>query len=1195
MKSFKKIVVVFVMAFVALAAFGCNISFGGNDIKIDDNGNVSGKVDLQSVFNTIQSELGDRTNIMNDLVLPTSKGDVSVAWTSNRPDVISNDGKVTRQLDDTEVQLSCLLRAGEESKTFYLTVIVKGNREQVGGYDKISDVLTFPEGTNATVLATVVAVAKQGLLVKDDTGLIYCYNTEDIPSDIKVGSKLEVSGSISIYGGFAQFNKPTISMKGEETVTQPEATKLTKESYEGLLTATEKGYYSLTAKLSISGGKYFNLAFEGSSEAGSLVTPRENLTSLDGKNIDVEGYFVYVSGSSKKYIYFIATSVKESENQGGGGEDNPPVEATEGTIAEIIGAEVGKAYKTTAVVVAVAKQGLLIKDDSGMMYCYSGADVDATIVVGTKVEVVGETSSYGGFVQFNKPTVTVKGEEQFAQPTATVLTKESYEALLEAKSLGYYSLTATLTISSGKYFNLAFEGSDVAGSFVAPREDVAALDGKKVDAEGYFIYVSGSSKKYIYFIATSIKENGGGTVTPIEATEGTIAEIIAGTVGNLYKTTATVVAVNAQSFLLQDDSGYLLSYLGTEYAKDLEVGDVVTAEGKTSTYQGAVQFNRPTYTKTGEKKTVTYPTPTVLTAEGFDALNTTTPTVQYVEVVGETFVSGKYVNFTVSGAAVQGSIAYPVEELDTYDNKLLKITGFYLYAAGSDVKYIYIMATNVAEVSDAETVAYLKAEYDATAKFDVVGNLMLLDNAYGCTLAWQSSNTNIIANDGTLVPPATDTDVTLTVTITKGEASATASIVLNAKAPETIASILALETLDTENHFVCGNVVALYKEGFLIKDATGYILVYRGANFENVLAIGDKVTVTGTVVEYGGARQFGADSLYGYLGNETITQPEPRVLDKAAFEALATDIKVEYVKLRAKVVLSGKYVNLTIADSTLTGSLASPIASVAEFNGKEADITGYFVYFVSDKYLYFVATLVEEPAYTDEEYVAFAEAALLKMNGKSYKKDLELPLESNKCTVAWVSQNPDVIANDGKFTMPSADTEVTFVATITKGEETKRVEIKVTAKYVDPNAKLQGRYDFTTNEEFLTWGESYVEHLLDFDELTVHFEKADKQRSGNTIDNMPVTKGFPITITAKDGTFNQIKVGFKQWGSKEKTATISYSTDGETFVETTISVTVDNGEADIELQGVEGAKVVRITFSETSNQVGISFVEFEIE
>lgn len=505
------------------------------------------------------------------------------------------------------------------------------------------------------------------------------------------------------------------------------------------------------------------------------------------------------------------------------------------------------------------------------------------------------------------------------------------------------------------------------------------------------------------------------------------------------------------------------------------------------------------------------------------------------------------------------------------------------------------MATNVAEVSDAETVAYLKAEYDATAKFDVIGSLMLLDNAYGATLTWQSSNTSIIANDGTLVPPATDTDVTLTVTITKGEASATASIVLNAKAPETIASILALETLDTENHFVCGNVVALYKEGFLIKDATGYILVYRGANFENVLAIGDKVTVTGTVVEYGGARQFGADSLYGYLGNETITQPEPRVLDKAAFEALATDIKVEYVKLRAKVVLSGKYVNLTIADSTLTGSLASPIASVAEFNGKEADITGYFVYFVSDKYLYFIATSVEEPAYTDEEYVAFAEAALLKMNGKSYKKDLELPLESNKCTVAWVSQNPDVIANDGKFTMPSADTEVTLVATITKGEETKRVEIKVTAKYVDPNAKLQGRYDFTTNEEFLTWGESYVEHTLDFDELTVHFEKADKQRSGNTIDNMPVTKGFPITITAKDGTFNQIKVGFKQWGSKEKTATISYSTDGETFVETTISVTVDNGEADIELQGVEGAKVVRITFSETSNQVGISFVEFEIE
>ena len=1196
MKSFKKIVVMFVLAFIAIAAFGCNISFGGNDITIDDKGNVSGKVDFQSVFNAVQNELGDRTNIMNDIVLPASKDGVSISWSSNKPDVISNDGKVNRQLNDTEVQLSCLLRAGEESKTFYLTVIVKGNREQVGGYDKISDVLGFPADTTATVLGTVVAIAKQSLLVKDDTGLIYCYGTEDLPREIKVGTKLEVAGAISIYGGFAQFNKPTLSVKGEEAVTQPTATELTKEGYEGLLTATEKGYYKFTAKLSISGGKYFNLTYKDSEVAGSLVAPREDVTALDGKNVDVEGYFVYVSGSAKKYIYFLATSVKESANQdqGGGGGDNPPVDATEGTIAEIIAAEVGKDYKTEAIVVAVAKQGLLVKDDSGMMYCYSGADVDAAIVVGKKVEIVGKTSSYGGFVQFDKPTVTVKGEEQFVQPNATALTKESYEALLTATSLGYYSLAATLTISSGKYFNLAFEGSEETGALVAPREDLTALDGKKVDVEGYFVYVTGSSKKYIYFIATSIKENGG-TVTPIEVIEGTIAEIIAGTVGNSYKTTATVVAVNTQSFLLQDESGYLLSYLGTDYAKDLEVGDVVTVEGKTSTYQGSVQFNRPTYTKTGEKKTVTYPNPTVLTAATFDALNTATPTVQYVEVVGETYISNdKYVNFYVNGASVEGSIAYPMGDLSVYADRLVKITGFYTYAAGSDVKYIYIIATKVEDLSDAETVAYLKAGLDATEKFDVYAPLLLFTETTGCNLTWSSSNPAVLGNDGKLVPPAVDTEVTLTATISKGEATATASFVVNVKAPETIASILALETLDEKAHLVSGTVVALYKEGFLVKDATGYILVYRGANFETALVIGDQVTVYGTVVEYGGARQFGADSLYGYLGSSEFTQPEPRLLDKDAFEALATDIKVEYVKLRAKVVLSGKYVNLTIADSTLTGSLANPTQSVSEFNGKEVDITGYFVYFVSDKYLYFVATVVEEAVYTDAEYVAHAEADLLKMNGKAVKKDLELPAESNKCTITWASQNTAIIANDGKFTMPSADTEVKLVATIVKGNESKNVEITVVAKYVDPNAKVAARYDFTNDEQFLTWAESYVEHTLEYDEITVYFEKANNQRDGNAIDDMPVTKGFPIIFTAKDGTFEQIKVAFKQWGSKEKTATLSYSVDGETFVETTITVTINNGEADIEFISEEGVKAIKITFDEQSNQVGIASVEFLI-
>ena len=1543
MKSLKKIMAVLVLAFVAMAAFGCTIDFGGNSVEINEGNN---NVNLQEIFNSIRTGLGDCTNVTADLTLPTSKDGVSIVWSSSNPAVITTTGEVTRPLDDTEVQLSCVLKLGEETKKFNLIVIVKGNRAEVGGYDKISDViasedgsctingvvvaftsqsflvkdetgyilvykgrdfakdvevgskvivsgnttvyggmkqfgtdatytlaeketvtaptaetidgagldalsqtstvkyikvsgilkmsgsyvnldvngasvkgsLSYPatdlsafdgkgvdvegyyigvsgsttkyvniinmkvtenpdvtvvtppvegatEGTIAEIIAAevgknykteavVIAVAKQGLLVKDASGMMYVYAGEDVAADIAVGSKVELVGATSSYGGFVQFNKPTITLKGTEEVTQPEATTLTKESYEALLEATSLGYYKFTAKLTISNNKYFNLTFEGSTATGSLVAPREDLTALNDKNVDVEGYFVYVTGSTTKYIYFIATSVAESEDQGGGGTVTPPVEeATEGTIAEILAAEVGKKYKTDAVVIAVAKQGLLVKDASGMMYVYSGEDVAADIAVGSKVEVVGDTSTYGGFVQFNKPTVTLKGTEEFTQPQATVLTKEAYEALLEATSLGYYKLTAKLTISNNKYFNLTVEGSEVAGSLVAPRQDVAALDGKNVDVTGYFVYVSGSSKKYVYFIATNVVESGnqgGGTGTSdvtegtvaeilaaevgkdykteavviaiakqgmlvkdstgmmyvyagadIEATvtvgskvqlvgptslyggfvqfnkptitvkgteevtypeatvltkdtyealleatslgyykltatlsisnnkyfnlvfegsevagslvapredlselnnkaidvegyfvyisgsstkyiyfiatsikgsdgttpitvnpiEGTIAEILAAEVGKVYKTTGTVVAANAQSFLIQDDSGLILCYMGTTYEKDLVVGDVVTVTGESTTYQGSVQFNRANYEKTGETKQVTYPNPKVLSAEEFDALDTTTPTTQYVEVLGYVTISDRYVNFEVAGAYTYGSIAYPVEDLSAYNEQLVKITGYYTYVAGSDIHYIYIIATKLEMATDAEVVKYIKDSNDSTEGFEVIAPLMLPTEVMGATLVWTSSNPNVLSNDGQYNPPAEDTNVTYTITITKGEATATASFVVIAKAPETIASIRALNTeeLDTTvYHQASGTVVAAYKEGFLIKDATGYILVYRGAGTA-IPEVGTKVSVYGTLSLYGGLIQFNKGTMYGILGQEEVTHPEATALDGAGLDALLESTEIKYYKFRAKLNISGnRYFNLVVNGATTQGSLAAPIADLTELNGKDVDVTGYFVYVTGSttKYIYFVGVNVEEAELTDAEYVALAETELLKMNGKSFKKDLTLPLESNKCTVSWASNNTAVIGNDGKYTMPSSDTEVTLTATITKGNESKTVEIKVTALYVDPNAVEPVKLDLGSHEDFATWTNSYTAHELVFDDHKVEFTRACKQTG--TVTDAPIlgaNASNPTVYAIVTGNFDNMKyarVITKEWNSgataKYEDIHLEYTTDGSTWI-----------------------------------------------
>ncbi|MDG0790041.1 FIVAR domain-containing protein [Cohnella ginsengisoli] len=72
-------------------------------------------------------------SITQDVTLPTAgeKGS-AITWSSNKPEIISNAGKVVRPSDTTEVTLTATLRKdGEElQKTFALKVLKKSNRKQ---------------------------------------------------------------------------------------------------------------------------------------------------------------------------------------------------------------------------------------------------------------------------------------------------------------------------------------------------------------------------------------------------------------------------------------------------------------------------------------------------------------------------------------------------------------------------------------------------------------------------------------------------------------------------------------------------------------------------------------------------------------------------------------------------------------------------------------------------------------------------------------------------------------------------------------------------------------------------------------------------------------------------------------------------------------------------------------------------------
>ena len=128
-------------------------------------------------------------------------------------------------------------------------------------------------------------------------------------------------------------------------------------------------------------------------------------------------------------------------------------------------------------------------------------------------------------------------------------------------------------------------------------------------------------------------------------------------------------------------------------------------------------------------------------------------------------------------------------------------------------------------------------------------------------------------------------------------------------------------------------------------------------------------------------------------------------------------------------------------------------------------------------------------------------------------------------------------------------------------------------------------YDFTAIEGFSDWSTGYGKHVVEYSAATVTFESANRQTS--TITNQPVTKGQPVTLVMT-GTKTISAVSFKctQWGSKAQTITLHYSKDGgKNYTSTDVtSTTFAISSSNLPT----GTNAVKITFSSTSNQIGIA-------
>ncbi|MBP5392764.1 MAG: InlB B-repeat-containing protein, partial [Bacteroidaceae bacterium] len=130
-------------------------------------------------------------------------------------------------------------------------------------------------------------------------------------------------------------------------------------------------------------------------------------------------------------------------------------------------------------------------------------------------------------------------------------------------------------------------------------------------------------------------------------------------------------------------------------------------------------------------------------------------------------------------------------------------------------------------------------------------------------------------------------------------------------------------------------------------------------------------------------------------------------------------------------------------------------------------------------------------------------------------------------------------------------------------------------------------YDFTKIDGFSGWNTAYQKHVVNYDDATVTFISADRQPN-SAISDQPVTKGGDVSLVLTDGsTINSATFVCTQWGDKTQTITMWYSTDGgKTYTSTGVTSTNFTITAS---NLPEGTNAVKITFSSTSNQVGITY------
>ncbi len=543
---------------------------------------------------------------------------------------------------------------------------------------------------------------------------------------------------------------------------------------------------------------------------------------------------------------------------------------------------------------------------------------------------------------------------------------------------------------------------------------------------------------------------------------------------------------NRGGFFVTDDTGTIYVYASYEEGK-LNLGDEVVVYGVKGNYYGSTQVTKPSggqvsYSVVSNGNPLPEPEEISVSEIALtDKADPLLPGSRFRTYALLTYVQeGSYWNYYLSDPhtgdkiqlyyrgyiADQTNLADFVDEYVNititvyyYDDRIPMWTCDYSETEGS---IELAEAPSFTDEDKAELVEKDLAKLfgDLTATSLTTVTLPAENTAYGATIVWEALDDNAVIEEGVLTwqVVAEASEAKVKVSITVGEYTLVKEYVITVKPliPVKVADFLAAEN---DELVVLEGIVFRYNQGaYLVDDNGDSVLLYyfTTEDYEN----GDRVIVIGKRSEFNYTPQMQSAELIQVVskGNANPLTPIQMTIEEIhAVDFKTTDLWGSYIQVEGTVIkdpsdnryyaledANGNHLALYQSNTTVLAQLKDQkvVLNLWFYGISKTDGTGIWrMVFAGNEGEYQVADMTVE-----EKLQAVASALPVKEN-QEITSNLVLPLTgAHDATIAWESDNEDVLTAEGVVTRGAEDVTVKLTATITIGEEELVVDINVIVK-----------------------------------------------------------------------------------------------------------------------------------------------------